>query len=186
MRVFFFFFFKCNLKWGVFFCLFFTFWHFIVRKYKEKQLISMLVLYLLTPPFFFLIFRSVPVADRGFQVRGWIRATTAGLQHSHMNAGFKLCLWTIPQHMAMPNPRTTEWCQGLNPHPRGYWLNSFLLYHSGNCPYYLSEFIYSSNSFYMESLGFSILNIMASAHNDNFTFSLPIWILGLPLLSWWE
>ena len=33
---------------------------------------------------------------------------------------------------AMPDPRPTERGQGLNPHPRGYQLDLFLLYHNGN------------------------------------------------------
>ena len=42
-------------------------------------------------------------------------------------------------------------------------------------PCYLAEFIYS-NSFYMESLGFSIQSIISSVYNDNFISSLSVWI----------
>ena len=39
----------------------------------------------------------------------------------------------------------------------------------------LNSFI-SSNSFYVESLAFSIQNIILSASNDSFTSFLPVWI----------
>ena len=48
-----------------------------------------------------------------------------------------------------------------------------------------TEFVYS-NSFWMESLGFSIYKIMSSANRDNFTFSVLIWISFIsffPLIS---
>ena len=57
----------------------------------------------------------------------------------------------------------------------------------------LNSFI-SSNSFYLESLGFSIYIIMSTVYNDNFTSTLPIsipfiflvWLLWLriPILCW--
>ena len=40
--------------------------------------------------------------------------------------------------------------------------------------------IISSNSFCMETLGFSIHSTMSSAYDDNYTSSLPIWIHFLP------
>ena len=36
--------------------------------------------------YLFLLFRAAPVAYRGSQVRGLIRAVAAGLRHSHSNA----------------------------------------------------------------------------------------------------
>ena len=54
--------------------------------------------------FFFPLFRAAPVAERGFQARGWIRAVPARLYHSHSNMGSKPCLQTIPQLTARPDP----------------------------------------------------------------------------------
>ena len=39
---------------------------------------------------------TVPVAYGSFQARGQIRATAAGLHHSHSNMGSKLCLCPTP------------------------------------------------------------------------------------------
>ena len=41
---------------------------------------------------FFVVVRAAPVAYGGSQVRGQIRATVAGLHHSHSNAGSEPCL----------------------------------------------------------------------------------------------
>ena len=54
--------------------------------------------------FFFFFFRVTPVAYGSFQARGWIRATAAGLCHSHSNPGSDLWLWPTPQLMATPDP----------------------------------------------------------------------------------
>ena len=49
------------------------------------------------------LFRAVPEAYGGSQVRGRIGATAADLRHSH-NAGSKLSLQPIPQIREAPNP----------------------------------------------------------------------------------
>ena len=54
--------------------------------------------------FFFLLFRATPMAYGSSQARGQIRATAAGLCHSHSNAGSKPCLQPTPQLPAMPDP----------------------------------------------------------------------------------
>ena len=57
--------------------------------------------------FFFCLFtisRAAPVAYRGSQARGLIRAVASGLYQSHSNAGSELHLQTIPQLAAMLDP----------------------------------------------------------------------------------
>ena len=53
---------------------------------------------------FFFFFRAAPVAYGDSQARGRIRATDAGVHHSHSNARSKLCLQITPQLIAMPGP----------------------------------------------------------------------------------
>ena len=52
----------------------------------------------------FYSFRAAPVAYGSSQARGRIRATAAGLCHSHSHAGSEPCLRPTPQLMAMPDP----------------------------------------------------------------------------------
>ena len=68
----------------------------------------------------------------GSQARGQIGAVAAGLHHSHSNAGSELCLQPTPHLTATMDPQPTERGQGLNPHPHGYYLDSFLLHHNRN------------------------------------------------------
>ena len=53
---------------------------------------------------YFLLFRATPEAYVGFQARGLIGATPAGLHHSHSNTGSELHLQATPQLMATPIP----------------------------------------------------------------------------------
>ena len=55
--------------------------------------------------FCFLLFRATPVAHESLQARGQIRASVAGLCHSHSSAGSKPCLQPTPQLMARPDPQ---------------------------------------------------------------------------------
>ena len=50
---------------------------------REETLLSLS----LTPPFFFCLFRAVPLARGNSQARGQIGAVAAGLHHSHSNTG---------------------------------------------------------------------------------------------------
>jgi len=62
----------------------------------------------------------------------WIRATAAGLHHSHSNVGSELRLRPTPQLTAMPGPWPIEWGQGWNLYPHGYKSDSFSLSCNGN------------------------------------------------------
>ena len=64
--------------------------------------------------------RAVPTAYGSSWARGWIRATAAGLHHSHSNTGSEPHLWPISHLKAMPDPWPTEWGQQLSLHPHGY------------------------------------------------------------------
>ena len=64
------------------------------------SLLSMVLavdIYLFIYCFFFLLFRSAPAACGSSQAKGQIRATAAGLYHSHSNSGFEPHLQPTPQ-----------------------------------------------------------------------------------------
>ena len=81
---------------------------------------------------FLLLLRAACMAYGSSQARSQIRATAVGLCHSHSNTGSETCLQPTPQLMVTPDCWPTEWGQGLNLHPHGYQLYSFLLCHSEN------------------------------------------------------
>ena len=81
---------------------------------------------------FFFLFRAAPTPYGSYQARGWIGATAADLHHSHSNMGSEPHLQPTPQVTATPDPQPTEWGHRSNPHPHGYWLESFPLCHNGN------------------------------------------------------
>ena len=49
----------------------------------------------------FFFFRATPAAYRGFQARGGIQATAAGLHHNHSNARSEPSLQPTPQHQIL-------------------------------------------------------------------------------------
>ena len=53
---------------------------------------------------YFFIFKATPAEYVSFQVRSLIRATTAGLHHSHRNMEAELCLRSTSQLTAMLDP----------------------------------------------------------------------------------
>ena len=63
----------------------------IIQQQQKKTGNLILFIYL------FRLFRAVPAACGGFQARGLIRATAAGLRHSHSNTRSKLRLQPTPQ-----------------------------------------------------------------------------------------
>ena len=87
----------------------------------------------------FLLFKATPVACGSSQVRGPIGATAAGLPHSNVES--ELHLWPALQLTAAPDRWPIDWGQGLNLHPHGYWLDSFLLCHKANsCTFLMMSF----------------------------------------------
>ena len=54
--------------------------------------------------FFFCLFRVATAAYGGSQARGGIRAAATGLCHSRNNVGYKPCLQSTSQLMAIPDP----------------------------------------------------------------------------------
>ena len=91
--------------------------------------------------FCFLLFRPAPSAYGSSQARSWIRATAAGLCHSHSNTGSEPHLWPTPQLMAMPGLWPTEQGQRSNLQPHGCLSDSFPLSHSENSPEVFFSFL---------------------------------------------
>ena len=63
--------------------------------------------------------RAAPKAHGGSQAGGQIRATAAGLHHSHSNVGSKPHLWPTPQPTATLDPQPTKGGRGSNLKPHG-------------------------------------------------------------------
>ena len=76
-----------------------------LKMYKNDNMIAFLVcFYLFIYDFLLVFFRAAPVAYGGSQAMGLIRATAAGLHHSHSNIRSKLRLQPTPQLIATPDP----------------------------------------------------------------------------------
>ena len=70
-------------------------------------------------------FSSIPVVHGCSQAKGRIRATVAGLRHSHSHMGSEPCLQHTPELPAMLDPYPTEQGQGSNLHlsaPETLWI----------------------------------------------------------------
>ena len=65
-------------------------------------------------------FKVKPEAYGNSQARGRIRATAAGLHHSHSNSGSRPCLQPTSQLTATRDPWPTDQGWGSNLHPHGY------------------------------------------------------------------
>ena len=102
----------------------------VLTRYPWPKDLSLL--WLLEQCFLFFLFRAAPTPYGSYQARGWIGATAADLHHSHSNMGSEPHLQPTPQVTATPDPQPTEWGHRSNPHPHGYWLESFPLCHNGN------------------------------------------------------
>ena len=92
---------------------------FIIMKWSFLFLITFFFYESSLGHFFFLLFRTSPVAYGNSQIRGRIRATAASLRHSHNKAGSELHLRPTLQLTATQDPLPTERGQGSNPHPPG-------------------------------------------------------------------
>ena len=65
---------------------------------------------------------ATPAADGRSQARGQIRATGAGLSHSHSSARSEPHLQPVRQRAAMPDPHSTGRGQGSKPHPHKHYV----------------------------------------------------------------
>ena len=76
---------------------------------------------------FFFLLRATPLAYGGSQARSQIGAAAAGLNHSHSNVGYELCLWPITQLEATPDP-LTHWVRP-GTEPESSWILAGFLMH---------------------------------------------------------
>ena len=137
--------------------------------YFCKKWFSYLFLFFFFLSFFFFLFEATSMAHGSSQARGWIRATAAGLYHSHSNAGSEPHLRPTLQLKATLDLWPTEWGQGLNPHPHGYWLDSFLLHHKGK-----SERRFSFQMLFLQTK--TLLKFLSSSENIYFSIESQLCI----------
>ena len=91
--------------------------------------------------FCFCLFRAASAAYGSSQAMGPIRATTAGLHHSHSNMGSEWRLRPTGQLSTTADPEPTEQGQESNSSPHGYSSGSLPLSHSRNSEKY--KFLFS-------------------------------------------
>jgi len=119
---------------------------------------------LLMMSFFF--FMAAPTAYGNSLARGQIKATAAGLHHSHSNVGSEPHLWPTPQLMVLPDPWPTERGQGWNLYPHGYTTGTLILI--------LILILKNSDSYsYFMDMFFSLLTEKFSSPCRGFIFFLP-------------
>ena len=100
-----------------------------VQKYCFQINKSSKSLFILFFFFFFFFFQGYTCGIWKFSGQGSNRNYSC---HSHSSRGSKPYLQPRSQLMATPDSQPIERGQGLNPHPHGYQLDSFLLHHNGN------------------------------------------------------
>ena len=81
-----------------------------LKKSEELWMPQILQIYIYTYIFLFfgVFFMATLMTYGSSQARGQIGAIAVSLHHRHSNARSKLCLPSIPQLMAIPDPPPTE------------------------------------------------------------------------------